>query len=668
MKTSIGRWIAFALAGIFLLGLFVYGVRGLSPQKTGLVIDEYEEWSDEVLAAAREIPVQEGGRVKPLDTQAHYAMLKLRGDRKIKIENGQGEKVVITPMALMLDMLFRPEIAHRLPVFRVENSEILEAVGLEFPDRGKRDRYSFDELKEKMSAFMERAGDFQARKQRRETLSPVEEQTISLASNLRDYYYLTHYLDFARNKVELSVVEGEGKKVPMSVVMAVKEMIAEAIRESQQNGEELPTHVQDFLAQIQQATMNSSFGLHPFPPYARDEKEWSSAGELLQGTITGQITEVGKAIEDVKSLETLVAAAGGGDFAKELKAFGERTSARASEGEMRPLRWELSYQKAGWIKNALYCFGFGTLAALFSLLAPKTKASSILRLTVWILTSAGLLLFFAAIVHRYLVVLRPPVTTLYETIPFITACSVAVALFVEGITRRGLALGVAPVLGLGGAVLALVFEVSNATDSLDPLVAVLRSNFWLTTHVLTITFGYAAGLLAAAFSAVYILCRLLGLDRESPDLRRTLTRISYGVVCFALLLSMVGTILGGIWANYSWGRFWGWDPKENGALMIVLWTLVILHGRFAGLLREWGIHLATVFLAIVVTFSWFHVNMLGTGLHSYGFMEGKNKIFFFYGAISALMLTGFIGSLVLDRKPRKKSETDDLSPAKPQEA
>jgi cytochrome c biogenesis factor len=97
--------------------------------------------------------------------------------------------------------------------------------------------------------------------------------------------------------------------------------------------------------------------------------------------------------------------------------------------------------------------------------------------------------------------------------------------------------------------------------------------------------------------------------------------MTYGVVCFATLFSFVGTVLGGIWADQSWGRFWGWDPKENGAVLIVLWCAVILHARWGGFIRQRGLMIMAIFGNIVTSFSWFGVNMLGVGLHSYGFME-----------------------------------------------
>jgi hypothetical protein len=106
-----------------------------------------------------------------------------------------------------------------------------------------------------------------------------------------------------------------------------------------------------------------------------------------------------------------------------------------------------------------------------------------------------------------------------------------------------------------------------------------------------------------------------------PDLGKVLSKMVYGIVCFATLFSFVGTVLGGIWADQSWGRFWGWDPKENGALLIVLWNAVILHARWGGLVRDRGLMNLAVFGNVVTSFSWFGVNMLGIGLHAYGFMD-----------------------------------------------
>jgi ABC-type transport system involved in cytochrome c biogenesis permease subunit len=176
------------------------------------------------------------------------------------------------------------------------------------------------------------------------------------------------------------------------------------------------------------------------------------------------------------------------------------------------------------------------------------------------------------------------------------------------------------------------------------LVAVLDTNFWLSTHVTTISMGYASGMLASAFAHVYVFGRLFGGDRFSAARGKGLVRMIYGVVCFGLIFSVVGTILGGVWANESWGRFWGWDPKENGALMIVLWNLFILHARMGGYIRDLGIATAAIFGGMIVAFSWWGVNLLGIGLHSYGFTNGilRALAIFYVIELGALAAAGVL--------------------------
>jgi ABC-type transport system involved in cytochrome c biogenesis permease subunit len=149
---------------------------------------------------------------------------------------------------------------------------------------------------------------------------------------------------------------------------------------------------------------------------------------------------------------------------------------------------------------------------------------------------------------------------------------------------------------------------------------VLDTNVWLATHVVMVTLGYSATFLAGFLGVIYIFRGLLTTSFDETT-AKSLGRMMYGVVCFATLFSLVGTILGGIWADQSWGRFWGWDPKENGALLIVLWNAIILHTRWGGYARERTIAVMTVFGNIITSLSWFGVNMLGIGLHSYGFMD-----------------------------------------------
>jgi hypothetical protein len=146
-----------------------------------------------------------------------------------------------------------------------------------------------------------------------------------------------------------------------------------------------------------------------------------------------------------------------------------------------------------------------------------------------------------------------------------------------------------------------------------------------------------------------------------------LTQSAYGILCFGLVFSLIGTILGGIWGNDSWGRFWGWDPKENGALVIVLWCLAVLHMRLAGWIKEIGLHLCTAFGANFCIFSWFHVNVLNVGLHSYGFTQGlEEKLILAYGIISLVVLLGAVIKLLetLAHKQAGPTESSGVTVAK----
>jgi ABC-type transport system involved in cytochrome c biogenesis permease subunit len=189
---------------------------------------------------------------------------------------------------------------------------------------------------------------------------------------------------------------------------------------------------------------------------------------------------------------------------------------------------------------------------------------------------------------------------------------------------------------------------------------VLDTNFWLATHVTAITIGYGAGMFAALLANVYVVTKLLRVKRHDRDFHASLARMVYGVLCFGVIFATVGTILGGIWANESWGRFWGWDPKENGALLIVITELVILHARMGGILREELWVLATAFLGSVVAFSWWGVNLLGVGLHSYGFTSGIQRALWTYYAIQWGVVV--IGGIAAWRS-RRATKLERVQPA-----
>ncbi len=241
-----------------------------------------------------------------------------------------------------------------------------------------------------------------------------------------------------------------------------------------------------------------------------------------------------------------------------------------------------------------------------------------------LLTAANRLLVLTWLVHTVALAVRvylsgrPPVTNLYSSAIFIGWGCVVLCLILERVFRNGL--GTFTAATTGALTLLVARALSGDGDSMAVLQAVLDTNFWLATHVVVITLGYSATFLAGVLGIIFVF-RGVFTNTLSKDSARSLGQMIYGIVCFATLFSFVGTILGGIWADQSWGRFWGWDPKENGALMIVLWNVLLLHARWGGMVKLRGMAVLAIFGNVVTSWSWFGVNMLGAGLHSYGFIE-----------------------------------------------
>ena len=653
-SSKVGRWIAAALALLGLVAIFTNLVIDNMPKGEVRKIDGYTPWPEETLKIAETLPVQNGGRIKPLSTFAGFTMLGLHGARSMKIEGDGGKEIKIKPTAWLMDSLFRPQLAIKLPTFRIDNSAVLEAIGVK--PRGKRDRYSYSDMEPGREKLVELAQSYEAiEKDKRD---PVQTQTIDLAYNLRNYESLLGYFGFARFGVTLN---GSGKdgapdqRADVSAVMATAPQIRQQVSQSRAHGQDMDSHLQALMQQVFDAANFAKFGLFILPPADPKDPIWLSAGNAIMVPITETKIDPQLAIADIKVLESTARAVSDESvFRTELTALRDRLAERAqARGEYRHVPLEASYYQKNWFLYALVFFIFGTITALAMWTVGQGKAGRVLYWTTLATTAAGLVYCIIPIVKRCVIMQRPPVGNLYDTIIFIGATAVLIALVMEWMTRRRFALGVAPILGTLLIILARRYELGDAKDNMDPLVAVLDSNYWLTIHVLTITLGYAAGLLSAFLSFIYLLMRGLGLDDGDKDIRRSLTRAVYGMICLTLFLSLVGTVLGGVWANDSWGRFWGWDPKENGALLIVLWTLSILHARLGGYIKEWGLHFAAVFTGAVVTFSWWHVNFLGVGLHNYGFTAGKGTIWLFYIVILAILVFGVIARAIEgNRKPR----------------
>ncbi len=643
-----GKWVVAALAAGALAVVFVNMLIDNMPKGEPQKVEGYVPWEKETLEVVESLPLQDGGRIKPFSTYAGFKMLQLHGARSMKVQGKGGKVFKIKPTEWLMDTLFRPQHAVNLPTFRVDNSQVLEAIGVDA--KGRRDRYSYAEIEPGLAKLIELAQSYEPIEKK--LRDPMQQQAIDLAYNMRDFRVLLEYFSFAWRGIELRGSGGGTKpdsRAKLSAVLTTAPTILDEVDAAKREEREVEPRLQDLVRQVFEAANYSKYGLFVLPPKSASDTQWMSFGNSIMGVLTMESKDPESAIRDVMALEAamLSVPVSEAEFRKHFTEFRESVEKRAdSRGELQRIGMEVSYFKTDYFLNALVWFLLGTLSALAMWGIGSGKAGKILSWATLGFTVIGAVYCVAAIVIRCLIMHRPPVGNLYDTIIFIGATGVIFALLIEWMNRQRFALGLAPIIGLALIILARRYEVGDAGDHLDPLVAVLDSNFWLATHVITITLGYSAGLLAAMLSCGYVLMRGLNLDNGNKDLRRSLTKAVYGCICLTVFLSLVGTVLGGIWANYSWGRFWGWDPKENGALMIVLWTLAILHARMGGIIKEWGLHLASLFTACIVAFSWWHVNFLGVGLHNYGFTAGKGTIWVFYAVMMGFILFGAVAMIV----------------------
>ena len=277
-------------------------------------------------------------------------------------------------------------------------------------------------------------------------------------------------------------------------------------------------------------------------------------------------------------------------------------------------KWEHFFNTYAPFFRAQGFYIFALLFACFSWL----KMSRGLVNTAFYFIGLAFVLHTFGLIFRMVLEGRPPVTNLYSSAVFVGWGAVLLGWVLERIYRNGIGSCVAALVGFSTLIIA--DHLAKSGDTMEMMRAVLDTNFWLATHVVIITVGYAATFLAGFLAIVYVLRGVFTSSLES-EIAKSLARMVYGIVCFATLFSFVGTVLGGIWADQSWGRFWGWDSKENGALMIVVWNAIILHCRWGGFIKDRGLIVLALFGNVITAWSWFGVNMLGIGLHSYGFMD-----------------------------------------------
>ncbi len=358
----------------------------------------------------------------------------------------------------------------------------------------------------------------------------------------------------------------------------------------------------------------------------------------------------------VAAYGSILGSAHDGDAAGFEKAVTSYTALleRSMPDLMRKMRLEVLFNRAELFSGtaAVYLLAALVLCGSFVLrgLRGWEAGAERMRAAAAAMVAAAVLVHAVAIIWRVYLQGRPPVTNLYSSAVFVGWAAALAGVWMERYFPMGLGALCASIIGAGTLIVA--HNLGNDGDTMQMMQAVLDSNFWLATHVVTITLGYSATFLAGTLGALYLLGRS-ATRWMTPEREQATSRMIYGMVCFALLLSFVGTVLGGIWADQSWGRFWGWDPKENGAALVVLINAIILHARWGGLVRARGIAALAVAGNIVTVWSWFGTNMLGVGLHAYGFMDSAARWIwiFVYAHLAVIALAALPG-----RQPRTHEE------------
>lgn len=555
------------------------------------------------------VAVQNAGRPKPLDSFARFNLLDCYHKSKIN---------KLSASQWLAQLTLDPDTAYQVKCFRLRNEDLIADLGLK---GNKEQLYSFDQLRDKIDDQRDRLIAISQRDAESHTL--IESQFLKLNSTVRGYFSISR--SFTCLTPEISITNqqlADELKIERGKLLSffqlhqrwgtLRTSVEKINKDFDQNN---PYHNAVFelasrLKNMQQH--ESQLGTIAIIPSAKNPitETWLTPWQALDPQHA--ITE--REIKLLTELEAAINALIVNDSANAQKHI-DNFQELVPQNIKSLTKKELFYNKLDAFTKSIAFYLLGFLFLCLSWVV----AGKQLRWTSWSLVLVGLLLHTTGIAVRMMIRGRPaPVTNIYESIIFVGFAFVLLGLIIEFVRRDGLGLIIAIIPGCILHFVGFRYELDG--DTMGRLVAVLDSNFWLSTHVVTITFGYGAAGVAGFIALIYLYIRLF--KPHDKELHKGLAISSIGSAIFALLFCIVGTILGGIWGDQSWGRFWGWDPKENGALLICLWLLIILHGKWGKQLKNLGIATMLSLTNITVLLAWFGVNLLGVGLHSYGFTEG----------------------------------------------
>ena len=624
-----------------------------TPKDEGFAIQEFGK-----------LPIIKDGRRQPIDSLARNSLLQLRDKQTANFEPWKGafdHPKIVSATEWLMEVIMNPVVADTRPVFRIDHPDLKGLLNLPmekgFETDGK--HFSFNQIQPKSDAlFKEAERAFQVPSDQRNQFDKAvfnlwratflyQQLKCSLQPpDARDWP--TELQHFMENR-EAGLTAARAK-------LANKPYDESAANQFMDDASRFESMEQFDQAEIPRK-LEMRIPLFIPPQTGNNDHDWQRAGQAL--------IEIARGGEPNLTLARY-AAMGSAFRANDVPGFNQAVAAYRQElagrfdANLKEASTEAFFNRMQFFYLAMMISLCAFLAAIVYWFRPVEWE--------WLRVSSAwlLILSFAVIltgiVFRCYLVGRPPVINLYSSATFIALGALVLGLILERFWRNSIGLVVGSVISALCLIIAHLLSLSG--DTLEMLRAVLDTNFWLATHVVVVTLGYASTFVAGFLGIIFVI-RGFFTTAVTPELKRALARMVYGIICFAALFSFVGTVLGGIWADQSWGRFWGWDPKENGAIIIVLWNALVLHARWGGLVRERGLLNLAIVGNIVTSWSWFGTNMLGIGLHSYGFMQ--EAFLALLGFVGTMILLIVIGCLPLHlwRSPMESSATPPAKPAPP---
>ena len=564
----------------------------------------------------KKIPVLDSGRLKPLDTFARSLLTQFSGKDHYEKQEA---------CRWLASLFFNPDSTLNDKIFLINNPDIAVALGIT-PQQDR--RYTPNQLKQNYSmlAQLQQAASKIPDKER----SLAENEIMRIFDNINLYADLSRSFVFAYPQSDFTITSKVTKtKLGLSLDQNQFSFIDIALKANEINVKDPE------LAQVTSNLFRWSQDYKDLPftviPSTQDGK-WLSPWDALTTDFSNDQSRQLVILWD----NMAISYSQDNDVAFNMAAHLYLNSVRdlLSKEDLKkvdkfPL--ELFYQENSPFTWSIMFYIFAFIFFVVSFTSSKSLWYNLGLFSVL----AGFIPHVLGLIMRIIIMARPPVSSLYETFIFVGFIAVLLGLAIEYYNRQWLGIVTAAISGT--ALLFIANKYSAEGDTLKVLVAVLNSNFWLATHVTTITMGYGATCVGGLLGHIWLVQAVFRKDNQTLD---KTYKTTLGILGVALCLTLQGTNLGGIWADQSWGRFWGWDPKENGALMIVLWTALLFHAKVANMIGPLGLAVGAVIGMMVVMWAWFGVNLLSVGLHSYGFTSGVATSLIVYAICEVVFLIG----------------------------